>query len=60
MFWIVNSLSDSFTWFIFRENKQEVKVMIKNNWMYPTHELTPEERDYFIKHILEKGNKRIK
>lgn len=60
MFWVVNSLSDSFTWFIFRENKQEVTVRIKNNLILPTHELSPEEREYFKEQILEKGHKIIK
>lgn len=53
-FYVAESLNDSFTWYIFRENKQEIKVKIVNNMLFPSHNLTKNEVNYFREFILEK------
>lgn len=57
---IVPSLVDVNTYFIFRENGKEVKVEIKNNMIYPDHQLTIEEVNHIKKNILKIGYKPAK
>lgn len=63
-FHVVQSLVKPNTYFIFREiderNCTEIKVVVQNNYLLPSHDLTPDEANYFRENVLEIGHKQIK
>ena len=51
----IPSLSFAQTWFIFRESNVEVRVVVKNNMLRPSHQLFIQEVQWFRDNVLQKG-----
>lgn len=53
-FWIVQAEMRENTWFIFRQNKQEIEFKIENGRIKSFWELKDEERKFITQNLLKK------